>query len=429
MMDADPDSGHGVDLVDHGVTTLWDIVFELAAINDTNLSGATQPVWVDCTERLIDVQWTTGDPDLESRWPVNGAVIRCLDCSDLVGDPMSWWEPRADRFGTQCLARFGLRRSGVWHPLFSGVIDTITDEWDPQKPVRDWQIEAFDISYVLAGYRANVTASGIAGDIETAYNSIMSLIDFPFTATRFGTPVFGSWIIGGWAAEPPYDVLNKLADSGSALIHAAPSGRLEMFPWGYTTAAGSGYTVVDGYVQPDPDPLYDLPDPDTTILATRMRWVNSADRMLWRASMNSVYEPANYTSSGYNSDRYRNRFDRAGWPKPDLLNYNVSGSLPAGQPDLDGAALRSADPTRLDAFEVDTQTAGHGDQVPLDTLLSFLVAAARPARYYQVQRRLRGTDGFWDELHATQYASNVITRAGNQFRWIADIHPRWFPYA
>lgn len=428
MMDAAASSSHGVDVFHHGVDTGWRKVVQIAPINSTNLSGATQPVWYDVTERVIDEAWEAGGPGgIESGWPVSAATFRMTDVSDIVGDPMSWWEPRADRFGSQSLIRSGwLSPANAWNPTFSGVIDTVTEEWTVDTPVRVFTLDCFDVMYLVAGYRANGTYGTLGTTIEGAYMGLMTDIAFPFTRTMFGTPTFSTWDVAGLsAAEAPLQLLHRIADSGGSLVTASSSGRLEMYPWGYTTQAGSGWTIVDGRAFVDSDPAYALPSAGSTIVASRMRWVNSVDRLVYNAFMSAPnIVGGNYSSILHAGTKYRQRNDRPDWPKTDLLNDNASEL-----PDNDAAALRGADPLRLDMFTVDTQTADRGDQQDFPTMLTFLLQAARPSRWYYVQRRLRGLDGWVNELMATQYVSNVVTRDGNQWRWIADFHPRWFPYS
>jgi hypothetical protein len=428
-MNASPSSGHGVSIFHHGIDTGWDIVVQIAPINSTNLSGATQPVWYDVTARVVDISWDDGDPALESRQPINSASYTVLDISDIVGDPMSWWESRADRFGSQCLIRHGFRSSGGgFSPMFSGVIDTVVEDWSPGAP-RSFTLTCFDVMYVVAGHRANGTYGTLGTTIEGAFMGLMTNIDYPFTRTMFGTPVFSTWDVAGLPApQAPLQLLHRIADSGGSLVTGSPAGRLEMYPWGYSTQAGSGWTVVDGRVFVDSDPAYALPAAGSTILATRMRWVNSVDQMVYNAFMSAPnIVGGNYSSTLPAGTRYRQRVDRADWPKTDLLNDNA-----AELPDNNAAALRAADPLRLDMFTVDTQTAdqiGASAQQDLATLITFLCQAGQAARWYYAERRTRGLDGWWRELVATRYASHYITRAGNQFRWIADLHPRWFPYA
>ena len=430
MMDAAPSSGHGQPIRMHGVDTGWDQIVEIAPINSTNLSGATQPVWLDVTDRVIDLEWDSGDPDLESRLPICQGIVRCLDISDITGDPMASQDyDRANRFGTQCLIRWGVRTpGGSWRAEFSGVIDTIVEDWSPDTPARVFELTCFDVAYFVAGYRSNVTYGSIGAQVENSALSVLSTIGFPSTRLFSGTPPPAhTWTIDPPSAPTaPLQLLHRIADSGGHVMRATPNGQLQFSPWEYSALpGGTSFHVMDAPIDLDPSSYYDLPDPADVVLVTRMRLVNSVDRLLYVAALSAPFiVGGNYTNTTlYVTDRYKQRNDSAGWPKTDVMNDNA-----ATLPDLNAAAARSCDPGRIDQFEVDTQTAGRGAQQSFDGLMDFLTLCAVPGYDYWIERRTAGLEGYWNVYHTTAAARHLVTNDANQFRHIATVFPRFAPY-
>jgi hypothetical protein len=410
----------------------WKLVLQAAPINSSNLSGATQPVWVDITDRLIDVAWGAGDAELESRLPAGQSAIRTVAFSDLVGtEPMTWATVPNDRFGTQCLIRLAIvDPAGAWRPLCLHVIDSIAETWEATSPRRVWEIDAYDPLYLIAGYRTNATYGTLGTDAESAFMAICTAIGFPFTR-YWSTGTLASWLVGGEPAQPPLTLMHRVADTISAMVAPDNLGQLRMSAWDYfddideSTGTTRAYpitpywTVVDGYSWVAAGAQYGFPTWSTTILPTALRMVNTIDRIAWSCQADTTeIVGASIFSTPYLSARYSNRVDRPGWPKNDLL-YNNTAS-PIQRPDVQGAGFRASDPTRPDWISFDTQTAPGtqlGNQKDLDTLLRFMSRSTQLRRCYQFQRRNYGTDGWWTGKVMVGAHDNVITRTGNQFRW------------
>lgn len=426
MADAAPASGHGV-LFDGQWT--WRVVVEVAKITSTNLSGATQPVWVDITERVIDLAWSRGDAALESRLPIGSMTVRCESIADLVGEPMTTSVAPVDRFGTQSLIRWGLYDGTTWAPQFTGFIDTITEDWTPDQPMRVFEMQCFDTLYYLAGYRNNATYGTLGTTFEGAMMGLLgtagSGCSFPFTRSHLG--VADTNTIGGEPGQAPLQLLHRIADSVGGSAFALGSGRLVVYPWAIRTGlVGGGSTpawwIVDGYAYVAAGSTYDFPPWSQTILPTAMRWTNSVDRMLYQPAMQSTKYGGVYGPLTVLSAKFRNRNDRPGWPKYDLLYSNVAGTDVL--PDLDAAQARSDDPTRPEFATFDTLTHGRGSQKDLDTLLEFLGVYSELYRSYQVQRRTLGTAGWFDQLVVVGAVDGYLTRDGDQARLIVTHYLR-----
>lgn len=412
----------------------WRLIVQAAAITDTNVSGATQPVWADVTGSLIDVSWQRGDPAAESRGPVGSANFR-FEASGFIsalgaGDPMALVVAVNDRLGAGCLIRFGYRRNSdsAWRPLFTGFIDTIDEDWSADQPRRVFDVQAFDTYWFIAGHRSPATYGTIGMTTVDAFTGLLSAIDWPFN-TNYAT---AGPVLGGESAQAPLTLLHRVADSAARLTWALTDGRAHMQGWSDRAIISPRWHVVDAYSYVDAAAPYAFPTWAQTIIATRMRWSNSMDRMIYRASATSTKVAGTAVGLAISpslSVRYRQRNDRPGWPKTDLLNstYAASGS---GQEAVDAVAERNQDPTRCDFVTFDTQTAPGlqlGSQKDLDTLLDFITANSELSFSYQVQRRTLGTAGWFNQLCTVGGIDGVITRDANQHRLIVTHSLNWWP--
>jgi hypothetical protein len=418
MADAPPSGSHGVLF---GRQSTWKVVIEVAKITAANLGGSPQPAWVDITSRVIDLSWQRGDAALESRLPIGSMTVRCKAISDLVGEPMVTSVSANDRFGTQSLIRWSLFDGTNWLPQFTGYIDTITEDWAPDQAVRVFEMECFDTLYYLAGYRRNATYGTLGTTFEGALMGLLgtagSGCSFPFTRSYLGVP--GTNTIGGEPGQAPLQLLHRIADSVGGSAFALGTGQLVVYPWDIRTGL-PGYLpawwVVDGYAWVAAGSTYAFPAWAQTIVPTAMRWVNSVDRMVHQPTMFSTKYGGTYGSLTTLSAKFRNRFDRPGWPKLDLLYSNAGGTDVL--PDLDAALTRNDDPTRPEFVTFDTQTAGRGTQKDTATLLGFLGAYSELYRSYQLQRRTLGLAGWFDQIVTVGAVDGYLSCDRNEHRLV-----------
>jgi hypothetical protein len=410
-------------------TTDWRLIVQAAAITTANVSGATQPAWVDVTAHLIDVEWEKGDAAVESRKPVGRAAFRFaagIIVTVGAGDPLSNATAVNDRFGAGCLIRFGYRRTSdsSWRAMFTGVIDSIREPWSPHMPLRVLEVEAYDTSWYAAGYRLNATYGTLGTTSHAAFTQLLSAIDWPF-----GSGILTSLdpVIGGDPAQPAFNLLHRVADSAACQVFAANTGEMLMLDWKFTDPRS--WWAVDAYVWVDAGAPYVFPSWAITVLPTFIEWTNSFDRMLYRTEANSTKvagTTVGLATSPSLSARYGYRIDRSDWPKNDLLNSTYGAGA---QAEVDATAERAQDPTRPATITFDTQTAPGtqlGSQKDLSTLLDFMSLMTELTRAYTVQRRTLGTAGWFNQQCVVGGYQGYITRDGNQHRMIVTHHLNWW---
>lgn len=414
-------------------SSAWRLIVQIAPINDTNVSGATQPVWFDVTGAMIDCTWQKGDADVESRAGIGSASYRfnsSIIATCGAGDPLTNVVAVNDRLGAGCLIRHGYRRNsdGLWRPLFTGYIDVIVEDWEANLPMRVLDVTAFDTLWHVAGFRAPVTYGTLGTTANAAFSALLSATDWPFDSGAFTADP----AIGGESAQAPLPLLHKIADSAAGYVFAANNGSCLQQSWSARGIPTPRWYIVDAYSYVAAGAPYGFPTWADTILATRMRWINSTDRLIYRAAATSTKVAGTAVGLAISpalSVRYRNRNDRPGWPKTDLLNTTYAGAG-TGQIEVDNVAERNQDPTRCDYVTFDTQTAPGtqlGSQKDLDTLIAFIAGTSDIALSYQVQRRTLGTSGWFNQLCTVGGIDGVITRDRNQHRLIVSHFLNWWP--
>jgi hypothetical protein len=406
----------------------WDLIVQVALIDATNVDGSPQPVWQDVTGAVIDIEWNIGDDNRESRLPVGAARIRLTRgrLVTLFGDPLARTEPPTinDRFGAGCLFRFGYKRAsdGAWKPRMTGFVDTVREDWTPDLPgdFGVYELRCFDAMYYIAGYRNASTYSAVSGNNAwNAFDTLLGAIDWPFHWLTIGT-TYPAVPVPPSPYQPPLGLLHRLADTMGGSMWAAPDGRLIVAGWDHRAGhVPFEWTVLDRNV----DLGYGLAP--NVILPTRMEWVNSMDRLLYRAEVTSPEIVGSAPILGRSlspalGDRYRWRIDRAGWPKTDLLHTTPPPWS------ADDCAYRSREVTRCDKVTFDTQTAGRGGQQDLDTMIAWLSDYSALHQTYRVERRSKGLSGAFNELCTVTSVQGRIERTGNQHRLTVTHGLRWW---
>lgn len=419
----------------------WTFVCQVAAVTSAHAPGTATPEWFEITEGVIDVEWSRGDAALESRLPVGSASIRVrrsfLQPDSSLGDPMSVRVATNDRFGAGCLVRFGYQHPTLgWRCQFTGFIDTVTQEWSADQRRTDpdgntggvLELECYDTFYYLAGYRLASTYGQVSNTtLTTAIDALLSACDWPFDYNYWGT-VNDS----GIEAEMPQDplqLLHRVADSGSASAFSDRDGYCRVAGWAYRSG-GLSQNVAKWYAV---DENIAVPAPVSSparssaqlVLPTAIRWVNSMDRLLWRAAVSNP-NVAGVTNgvaiSPPLSARYQQRRDRPGWPKNDLLYL----THPPSSINSDAAAERSREVTRPDAITFDSQTAGRSPQATSDDLMDFMTDYSELHRSYQVQRRSSSWYGWFDQFCTVGSIQGRISIEGGQHRFVVTHGLRWF---